>query len=457
MLLKYFYDDRLAQASYLLACPASGTAIVIDPARDIRPYLETASQHGLHIDYVTETHIHADFISGTRELAHQTGATMLLSDEGGEGWQYQFPDDNIRLLKDGDIIMLGGVKIEVLHTAGHTPEHISFMVTDSNADQPMMIFTGDFLFAGDVGRPDLLDEVAGYTDSRVVGAKQQFSNVQRFKQLPDYLQILPGHGAGSACGKALGAVPSTTLGYEKLFNPAFQIDNEDDFVEWLLEGQPEAPHYFAQMKVVNKDAPALLETLAPVQALEILPEPIDNFVIDTRTAHAYRDGHLKNTVNIPISSNNFSTYAGWYVDFDEPVYLITEQESLETALDALRAIGVDKIAGYMDPSDVPNLSETVAEMTPQTIHDENIQILDVRGIGEYQSEHIPDVIHIHMGKVIENLEDIPRDEPIAMQCGGGLRSQIALSILERQGFTNLINMAGGISAWKDAGLPIIQG
>lgn len=457
MLLKYFYDDRLAQASYLLACPASGTAIVIDPARDIRPYLETASQHGLSIDFVTETHIHADFVSGTRELAHETGAMMLLSDEGGEGWQYQFPDDNIRLLKDADVIMLGGVKIEVLQTAGHTPEHISFMVTDSNADQPMALFTGDFLFAGDVGRPDLLDEVAGHTDSRVLGAKQQFANVQRFKQMPDYLQVLPGHGAGSACGKALGAVPSTTLGYEKLFNPAFQIDNEADFVAWLLDGQPEAPHYFAQMKTINKIAPTLIDQLAPIQQLESLPNALTNLIIDTRTPEAYRDGHLKNTVNIPISSKNFSTYAGWYIDFDAPIYLITEQESLETAVTALRAIGVDKIAGYMTPDTVANLSETVAEMSPQVIHDKAIQILDVRGISEYQSEHIPDVIHIHMGKVIENLENIPRDKPLAVQCGGGLRSQIALSVLERQGFTNLINLAGGIGAWKQANLPLIQG
>lgn len=455
MLLKYFYDDRLAQASYLVGCPACGSAIVIDPARDIRPYLETAQQHDLKIDFVTETHIHADFLSGTRELAHATGAMMLLSDEGGDGWQYQFPDDNIRLLKDKDSFMVGGVKFDVIHTAGHTPEHITFMVTDSDADKPMALFTGDFLFAGDVGRPDLLEEVAGQADTREIGAKQQFANVQRFKNMPDYLQVFPGHGAGSACGKALGAVPSTTLGYEKLFNPAFQIDNEADFVNWLLEGQPEAPHYFAHMKQVNKEAPTLLDELDKPLKLDNLPDASESLVIDTRSSEAFREGHVKNTINIPISSNNFATYVGWYIDFSEPIYLIVGDDMLNEVLDALSAIGVDKIGGYIAP-DALELSETVTEMTAQAIHEADIQILDVRGLDEYKSEHIPDVIHIHMGKVPQQLDHIPRDEPLAVQCGGGLRSQIVLSILERAGFTNVINLAGGIDAWQKADLPLVQ-
>lgn len=456
MLLKYFYDERLAQASYLVGCPEGETAIVIDPARDIRPYLETAEQHGLKIDFVTETHIHADFLSGTRELAHATGATMLLSDEGGKGWQYQFADENVRLLKDGDRFMVGGVQFDVLHTAGHTPEHISLMVTDTHADKPMALFTGDFLFAGDVGRPDLLDEVAGQVNTREIGAKQQFANVQRFKQMPDYLQVLPGHGAGSACGKALGAVPSTTLGYEKLFNPAFQIENEADFVNWLLDGQPEAPHYFAHMKKVNKEAPTLIRDLDEPQELNTLPDPSQNLVIDTRSSDVFREGHVKDTLNIPISSQNFATYVGWYVDFSEPVYLIVGHDTLEEVLYALRAIGVDKIGGYIT-DDKLNLGETVTEMTPQAIHDAKIQVLDVRGLDEYKSEHIPDVIHLHMGKVPKRLDEIPRDEPLAVQCGGGIRSQIVLSILEREGFTNIINLAGGIDAWKKAGLPLVQG
>ncbi len=459
MLIKYFYDDKLAQASYLVGCQQSGTAIVIDPARDIRPYLEVAKQQGFTIDYVTETHIHADFVSGTRELAHATGASMILSDEGGEGWQYQFPDDNIRLVKDGDSFMLGNIKFDVLHTPGHTPEHISLMLTDNGATHPMGIFTGDFLFVGDIGRPDLLEEAAGQIGTREIGAKQQFINIERFKDMPDYLQIWPGHGAGSACGKALGAVPSTTLGYEKLFNPAFQFENEDAFVDWLLEGQPEAPYYFAQMKKVNKIGPELLSNLeCPVQQLSELDETVvqEKLVVDTRLSADYAQQHIPGTLNIPFSSDNFSTFVGWYVNYDEPIYLILHEEQLDDALISLRAIGVDKIAGYFTPDIVEDYEGTVQQMTPQEIQTSGLKILDVRGTGEYLSEHILGVQHIHMGKVPYHLEEIPRDIPLAVQCGGGLRSQLVVSILQRQGYRNVINMAGGIDAWKKANLPLVQ-
>ncbi len=453
MLIKYFYDDELAQASYLVGCTASGTALVIDPARNIQPYLELAAKHGLSIDKVTETHIHADFVSGTRELAHATGATMLLSDEGGEGWRYQFPaGDTIQLLRDGDQFMVGNITFDVLHTPGHTPEHITFMVTDNGADHPMGLFTGDFVFVGDVGRPDLLEEAAGQIGTREVGAQQQFANIERLKQMPDYLQIWPGHGAGSSCGKALGAIPSTTLGYEKLFNPAFQFNNENAFVAWLLEGQPEAPKYFAQMKKVNKAGAALLSTLHQPQQLDHVSP--DMMVIDTRSTDAFAKQHIPNTINIPANSSNFSTYAGWYVNFDEPIQLIVATDQLDAVLSSLRAVGVDKVAGYATPSLVKAYDGTVRSMTPQEIYDAGIKILDVRATTEYHSEHIPNVQQMHMGYVPDHLTDISRDEPLAVHCGGGLRSQIVISILQKAGYENLINMTGGISAWQKAGLPL---
>jgi hydroxyacylglutathione hydrolase len=267
MLLKYFYDATLAQASYMVGCQATGEALVIDPARDVTPFLKVAEEEGLTITHVTETHIHADFVSGTRELSDRTGARMYLSDMGDDDWKYGFVNERTVLVNDGDTWMVGNVKVEVLHTPGHTPEHISFMITDTaGADKPIGIFTGDFLFVGDIGRPDLLDEAAGFVDTRFKGAQLQYANIERFKELPDYLQIWPAHGAGSACGKALGAVPSSTLGYEKLFNPAFQFNNEEDFVNWLLADQPEAPKYFAQMKYINKVGPELLKNLPDVQA-----------------------------------------------------------------------------------------------------------------------------------------------------------------------------------------------
>lgn len=453
MLIKYFYDDELAQASYLVGCTASGTALVIDPARDIQPYLDLAQKHGLSIDKVTETHIHADFVSGTRELAHATGATMLLSDEGGTGWQYQFPDDNIQLLYDGDQFMVGNITFDVLHTPGHTPEHITLMVTDNGADHPMGLFTGDFVFVGDIGRPDLLDEAAGQTGTREIGAQQQFANIERLKDMPDYLQIWPGHGAGSSCGKALGAIPSTTLGYEKLFNPAFQFDNEGAFVAWLLEGQPEAPKYFAQMKKVNKEGASLLNILHQPHLLDNI-SPASKLVIDTRSVSDFAEQHVPNTINIPANSSNFSTYAGWYVNFEEAIQLIVSEGNLDAVVSSLRAVGVDKIEGYVTPAYVSSYDGTIQSMTPQEVYDAGINILDVRATSEYNSEHIPNVQHIHMGYVPDRLGDIDRNEALAIHCGGGLRSQIVISILQKAGYDNLINMSGGISAWQNEGLPL---
>jgi hydroxyacylglutathione hydrolase len=462
MLLKYFYDDRLAQASYLVGCPGSATAIVIDPARNITPYLEAAAQHELEIVYVTETHIHADFVSGIRELAYATGATMLVSGEGGADWSYQFPtEDKIQLLYAGDSFKVGAVTFDVLHTPGHTPESLSFVVTDTGASEPMGIFTGDFLFAGDIGRPDLLEAAAGMVGTREIGARQQFTNVQRFKQLADYLQIWPGHGAGSACGKALGAVPSTTLGYEKRFNPAFNIDSEDDFVAWLLEGQPEAPSYFARMKYINKVGSPLLRELPQAQHIKEQPGedivPSDALFIDTRPQEDFAAKHIPGTISIPISSRNFPTYAGWYVDYMKPVFFIAYRNDVLNVIHALYSIGVDDVPGYFTHEAISyHAKGRIEQKSPQEIYKAGIKILDVRSESEYQSEHIPGVLHVHMGKVPQVLSVLPTNEPLAIQCGGGVRSQLVMSILQKQGFKNLINMTGGIDAWKKSNLPLEQ-
>jgi hydroxyacylglutathione hydrolase len=272
------------------------------------------------------------------------------------------------------------------------------------------------------------------------------------KQLPDYLQIWPGHGAGSACGKALGAVPSTTLGYEKLFNPAFQFSDEASFVTWLLDGQPEAPKYFAQMKKINKIGSPLLSELDVPQHITELSG--DKLVIDTRSTQQFAAQHIAGTINIPANSNSFSTYAGWYVDFNQPIELIVYPEQLDSVLSSLRAVGVDLISGYATPDIVEGHQGSVTQMTPQEVYDAGIKILDVRGIGEYNDGHIPNADHIHMGRVPDNLERITRDEQLAVQCGGGLRSQVVVSILQKHGYDNVINMSGGIGAWKEAGLPI---
>lgn len=467
MLLKYFYDEALAQASYLVGCPKTGEALVIDPARDVAPYLAAAERAGLRITQVTETHIHADFVSGLRELAARTGATMYVSDMGDAAWKYAFAGEpNVIPLRDGDRWMVGNVQVEVIHTPGHTPEHIAFMITDAAAaDQPIGIFTGDFLFVGDVGRPDLLEAAAGMVGTKEAGARRQFHSVQRFKALPDYLQIWPGHGAGSACGKALGAIPSTTLGYEKRFNPAFRFTGEEEFVRWLLDGQPEPPRYFAQMKRVNKVGPVLLsqvaqpERLTPARLREALAA--GGQVFDLRDQADFERAHLRGAISAPASSASFSTYVGWFVDYSRPTYLILpDVERLDAILKALRAIGVDDVAGYAGPEAVGDEAEGLALITAQQLgarlRSDDIVVLDVRGKAEYDALHIRSAMHIPLGYLRDRLAELPRDHDIAVYCASGYRSTIAASLLRGAGFDRVASMPDGIETWAQL-LPVERG
>lgn len=457
MLLKYFYDDKLAQASYMVGCAATGEALVIDPSRDITPYLKVAEQEGLRITHVTETHIHADYVSGTRELAAHTGATKYLSDEGDENWKYGYVDDNTVLMKDGYTWMVGNIKIEAIHTPGHTPEHMTYQITDTaGADKPIGLFTGDFLFVGDIGRPDLLDEAAGFVGTREVGARQQFANIQKFKNMPGYLQVWPGHGAGSACGKALGAIPSTTLGYEKLFNPAFQHSNEQDFVDWLLDGQPEAPFYFAQMKKVNKIGPALLSELEKPQHFNANTfDAVLNSnaqIFDTRSSEQFVRSFVPGTMNVPLDSG-FTTFAGWLVDFDKPLYLITDTHNVNSVITLLRAIGVDNIKGYFSTDVVAQYNETLAQIDTLQLGDamaSGARLIDVRGKKDYQELHIPNADHVPLGYLKRELVDLDRSTPIITQCTSGVTSVVAASVLRSLGFTDVTNFEGGINAWREA-------
>ena len=460
MLLRYFYDERLAQASYLVGCVKTGEALVVDPERDITPYLQLAAKEGLRITHVTETHIHADFVSGSRELAAATGATIYLSDMGDANWKYQYAHEpNVVLVTEGDSWLVGNIKVDVLHTPGHTPEHISFMITDTaGANQPMGVFTGDFLFVGDVGRPDLLEAAAGLMGTAEPGARHQFQTVQRFKTLPDYLQIWPAHGAGSACGKALGAIPSTTLGYEKLFNPAFQINEEEAFVKWLLAGQPEAPRYFAQMKKVNKEGPALLKELPKPQALD--RAAIDHlvtkgaFIADLRSRTDYAAANIPGTISIP-ERKDFSTFVGWFIDYAKPFYFVTPSATaVDELLMALRSIGIDNVAGYALPEIVSGKTETLPEWSAQELAtrlpQNGLVVIDVRNKSEYLEEHIRGARHIHLGALPKYLDQIPHNHTVITNCASGYRSQIAASLLRSRGFTNVVTLRDGKELWSQA-------
>lgn len=469
MLLKYFYDEKLAHASYLVGCQATGEAAIIDPGRDIEPYLRSAEENDMRIVGAAETHIHADFVSGSRELAERTGARLYLSDEGDENWKYAFAKGyDHQLLRDGDSFLIGRIRLDVMHTPGHTPEHVSFILTDTGggADRPMGIFTGDFVFVGSIGRPDLLEKAAGIAGTSDTGARQMFYSVQRFKDLPDYLQVWPAHGAGSACGKGLGSIPSSTVGYEKLFNPALTYDDEDQFVEYLLADQPEPPTYFAVMKRVNKEGPAVLRGLpVPVHLpADRLPQLLEqgNQVIDTRPSGAFADRHIPGTVNIP--ADQISAWAGWLVDYDRPVYLIASAQMLGEIVHDLTYIGIDDIAGYVEPAALDTLAEmghqpqSYEVTTPHKIADDilngDVMLLDVRNRTEWDEGHLPNAEHIMLGYLSQKAEEIINGKPIVIQCRTGNRSAIGASVLLAKGAREVINLQGGIRDWTAAGYPI---
>ncbi len=456
MLLKYFYDKLLAQASYMVGSAETGEALVIDPARDITPYLQAARENSLRITHIAETHIHADFVSGSRELAAATGAKLYLSAMGGDDWQYTFAEP-VTLLHEGDSWMVGEIRVEAIHTPGHSPEHLIYQITDTKmADQPLGLFTGDCLFVGNVGRPDLLDEGLA-----AVGARQQFHNLQRLQTMPDYLQIWPGHGAGSTCGKDLGAMPSTTLGYEKLFNPAFQLSDDAEFVSWLLTDQPEAPRYFAHMKQLNKaGAPLLADLPEPmhIHNKAALDKILQMFLIfDTGSVEQFAARHIPGTVNVPLSSDRFNTHIGWYVDYDLPTYIICDETQVAHILKMLRAIGVDDVPGYFTPEVVAEYNGIIRSVSiaqaSNLLESGKATLIDVRDTNEYQTAHIPQAVSLPMGSLFKQLDLIPHGKQVIVHCGGGLRSQIVASMLQRVGYTNIRNLSGGLDAWKKAGLP----
>ena len=463
MLLKYFYDQALAHASYLVGCQRAGEALIVDPGRDVEQYVAAARSEGLRITAVAETHIHADYVSGARELAARLGAKLFVSDEGPQEWKYLFADQyDTKLLKDGDQFRVGKIKLEVLHTPGHTPESISFVLTDEGggASEPMGIFTGDFVFVGSIGRPDLLEEAAGVQGSAEVGARELFASTQRFKQLPDFLQVWPAHGAGSACGKGLGAIPSSTVGYEKLFNPALQFDDERQFVEYILADQPDAPKYFTLMKRVNKEGPQVLgdqsmpSTLAP-ERIENLQDPAT--VIDLSPAPIFAEGHVPGSINIPLPM--LAGWAGWLLDYTHNVYLIASPDQVHQATRVLQKIGVDQIEGVFDFTQIQEsglATERLESADPSELADRvrsgEVRLLDVRSDAEWAAGRIPSAEHCFLGRLPERMESIDDTRPIVTQCLSGGRSAIAASLFQMAG-KRVINMLGGYAAWTEQGLP----
>lgn len=476
MFFRMIYDENLAAAAYLLGCQRTGEAIVIDPQRDIDRYLAAAKQEGLRITAVTETHIHADFLSGVREVAEQTDAVVYLSNAGGSESKYEWLDAKSsggsyrhQLLQDGSLFHVGQIEFRVIHTPGHTPEHISFLVTDrgAGATEPIGIISGDFLFVGDLGRPDLLETAVGRIGSAERSARTLFQSAQKLKDLADFLQVWPAHGAGSACGKSLGAVPASTIGYELRFNPALRSARaEQEFVDYILAGQPEPPLYFARMKRENKEGPKILGLLPEPRALTISElkniDPKRDVLIDTRNWTEFSKAHIAGSFFHPLN-RSFITDIGAMVGDNPRIYLICEATQVRDTCRNLVRIGLDQIEGWIEPAALAVYSQEGGQLVQtkegravdlqEKVASKLVQVLDVRKFSEYQEGHINGAQNIAHTRLASRLDEVSADKPIVVHCKGGGRSAYACSLLERAGYA-VTNLTGGISDWEKAGCPV---
>ena len=472
MLFRQIVDPRLAQYAYLIGCQRTKEALLIDPERDIERYVDIAAAEGMTITAVAETHIHADFLSGCREFAHRMGVRVYLPGEAPPDWRYGWtaPYD-VTFLADGDTFTIGQIEIRAIHSPGHTPEHISFLVTDrgAGATGPMGLATGDFVFVGDLGRPDLLETAAGVSGAMEPSARALYRSAVDFLDLPDYLQVWPGHGAGSACGKALGAVPESTVGYERRFSPAFSAvgAGESEFVDFILSGQPEPPPYFARMKKLNRDGPPILGGIPEPDrmAIEDIAEHAAGrgaAVLDLRIPRpAFMGGHLPGSIHAPLNKA-FPTIVGSYADPDSPIHLIVEEDSVRDAVLSMIRIGYDRIEGYATPEDLGAWAAEGGAMAVTEIIDIEemeqrrqagaIHILDVRGASEFATGHIPDAINIAHTRLDLRMDEVPSDRPVAVHCESGGRAASAASLVEKAGRTAILvddDIAKWVAAHED--------
>ncbi|HXW08373.1 MAG TPA: MBL fold metallo-hydrolase [Vicinamibacterales bacterium] len=454
MLVRQVADPKLAQFAYLIGCPRTGEALVIDPERDVDRYFDLAARHGLRIVAAADTHIHADYLSGLREMAAR-GVRVYASKEGGPEWQYEWllhGDYPYRLLGHGDEFSVGRIEVRAVHTPGHTPEHLSYLVRDvgGGAADFIALASGDFVFVGDVGRPDLLERAAGMTGVMEPSARAQFASIQReFRPLPEFLQVWPGHGAGSACGKSLGDVPTSTVGYELRTNRSINAAvDERTFVDFILAGQPEPPLYFARMKRDNRRGPQLLPGLpSPLRLdpadLADLENRTDVAVLDTRARSAFFEGHLAGSLLAELDYQ-FCSIAGSYVAEGTPIYLLVDKGRLDEAVRALIRVGLDRIVGYFTPETLAEFGRSRGSLRRLTTIDfaeleaqrtgGGVLVLDVRGAVEFDAGHVPDALHVPHTRVGVSADKLPFDRPVLVYCNSGARSAHAVAMLTRLGF-----------------------
>ncbi len=461
MLVESFVDEGLGNSSYLIASEAAGLAAVVDPQRDVDRYLRRAEGLGLRLEYALDTHLHNDFVSGVRELAALAGVQVGASALAELGFEY-------RPLRDGDALPLGDLSLGVLATPGHTPEHLSFALTETGQSAPVAVFTGGALMVGGAARTDLLGPE---WTTRL--AEQLYDSLHnKLLKLPDSTAVYPTHGAGSFCAAPVAADRTTTIGRERAANRLVQALGVDEFVKAATADLPSYPTYFHAMRQVNQRGPAVLGEIPSLSRLD--PGRVRAYqaegaaIVDLRPSLEFVAGHIPGAHGIALRAD-FGTWVGWVVPFGTPIVLVTGEDPAqhETAVRQLIRLGYDQLLGYLAGGmaawrsaglPVSAWSVIKPQRVRERLHDrDGLVLVDVRQASEWRAGHIPGAVHIEAGQLIQEKPDVPSETPIAVHCGHHDRSVTGLALLERQGFRNLLLMEGGLSAWEAAGLEVKKG
>ena len=453
---KQFYLGCLAHASYLVG--SEGEAAVVDPQRDVDQYIDEARSRGLTIKYVIETHLHADFVSGHRELAAKTGAEIVFGQRAGAEFSH-------RAVRDGDELRVGKVVLRALETPGHTPEGISWLVIDTAvSDEPVKVLTGDTLFIGDVGRPDLVGS-KGFTAEQMAGMLYD-SLHKKLLVLPDAVEVYPAHGAGSACGRNISKETSSTIGEQRQTNYALRPMSREEFIKLMTSDLPEAPSYFSMDAEINRRGAGML---SDIEVPSLTPQEVNvrmqqgALVLDVRESTAFANGHVPGSLNIGLKGS-YAPWSGSLIKPEHRLILVADgKEEIDEAVMRLARVGLENVTGYLDGGilawnaagleleSTPQIS--VAELYAQLNEDgRKLQVIDVRAPGEYESGHLPGAKNVPLPELERRVDkELDSSQPTAVVCAGGYRSAAAASLLQRHGFKELYNIIGGTSAWVSAG------
>ncbi len=452
MYIEQLYTNCLAEAAYYIE--SDGEAAIIDPLRETEPYIELALKRGAKIKYVFETHFHADFVSGHIDLSRKTNAPIIYGPDANT-------DYAVHNAKDGEEFILGNVRIRVLHTPGHTPESSCYLLLDEEGKE-YAIFTGDTLFVGDVGRPDLLD---GMMSQETLAGMMYDSLTRKIKTLPDDVIVYPAHGPGSACGKNIGKETTSTIGEQKRFNYALRDMSRKEFIEKLTEGILPPPQYFFEDARINKEGYDPIEDVLKRNTVALVPDQFRTLVaegvtiLDTRSADDFEREHIPGAVNIGLNGQ-FAVWVGTLVDINKRLVLVTETGKEEETVLRLARVGYENVAGYLKGG-VSSYGKPLAEVKSvsasevQKEMDNGAEVLDVRKPGEWNISHLKNAIFLPLADFPDVFDDLDRNKPYIVHCGGGYRSMTAISIMKNHGFKSLINVYGGFGAMQDAGMKIV--